>query len=359
LIKENFNPKALNDAGAISYYYTHEEEFNTEDSSVLKLKLYKAFEIMRKVSASRFSICGDDLSYKLDVLKPRIKDKKRMFDVDIPVTEHELKEIRTSSSLNKSKNTEKNTSLLDQIKKSYPEDERGKDDKQDERHENQKKKGDENENLVKSILASRNSITCIKSMKDYTGYDIQFKLGEELHRVEVKTIGDRLEFYITINELNNIFNSDRKNYTIEKIITRGIVFDIRHIKTGEVRINDIDLNIVMSNDFIMFYSGILSEFLYGSMEYFRTYVELSDELVDGLIARKVSFIGVDMAGAKGPQDHLRIDQYCADKGVFIIENLNNLDLLYETTKGNPFKVYTFPVNMSGFSGLPCRVVAEI
>lgn len=25
----------------------------------------------------------------------------------------------------------------------------------------------------------------------------------------------------------------------------------------------------------------------------------------------------------------------------------------------PFKVYTFPVNMSGFSGLPCRVIAEV
>lgn len=155
------------------------------------------------------------------------------------------------------------------------------------------------------------------------------------------------------------FDIRDKEFSIEKIITRGIVFDIRHIKTGEVKINDIDLNIVQPNDFIMFYSGILNKFGYGAKEYFTTYVELSDELVDGLIARNVSFIGVDMGGAKEPEDHVRIDQYCADRGVFIIENLNNLDLLYETTKGNPFTVYTFPVNMSGFSGLPCRVIAEI
>jgi kynurenine formamidase len=73
----------------------------------------------------------------------------------------------------------------------------------------------------------------------------------------------------------------------------------------------------------------------------------------------VSFIGVDMGGTKGPENHVRIDQYCADRGVFIIENLNNLDLLYETTKGKPFTTYTFPVNMSGFSGLPCRIIAEV
>ncbi|MDF2636571.1 MAG: hypothetical protein K0R78_3445, partial [Pelosinus sp.] len=60
-----------------------------------------------------------------------------------------------------------------------------------------------------------------------------------------------------------------------------------------------------------------------------------------------------------PATHLYIDQYCADRGVFIIENLDNLDLLLEKTSNKSFTAYTFPVNMSGFSGLPCRVIAEI
>lgn len=155
------------------------------------------------------------------------------------------------------------------------------------------------------------------------------------------------------------FDVRDKEFSIEKIITRGIIVDIRHIKTGEVTINDIDLNIIQPNDFIMFYSGILNKFRYGTKEYFTTYVELSDELIDGLIARNVSFIGVDMAGVKETDDHERIDQYCADRGVFIIENLNNLDLVLEKASGKSFTVYTFPLNMSGFSGIPCRVIAEI
>lgn len=155
------------------------------------------------------------------------------------------------------------------------------------------------------------------------------------------------------------FDVMNKEFSLENIITNGKVFDISHIKTRQIEVEDLDLSTVQENDFVMFYSGILKEHKYGTKEYFSTYTELSDELINYLIDKKVSFIGVDMAGAKKPDDHLRIDQYCADRGVFIIENLNNLDLLLKETSGKSFTVYTFPVNMGGFSGLPCRVVAEL
>ncbi|WP_238949048.1 DUF2200 domain-containing protein [Clostridium sp. YIM B02569] len=35
------------------------------------------------------------------------------------------------------------------------------------------------------------------------------------------------------------------------------------------------------------------------------------------------------------------------------------ELVKEKAADKPFKVYTFQVNTSGFSGLPCRVIAEI
>lgn len=66
-----------------------------------------------------------------------------------------------------------------------------------------------------------------------------------------------------------------------------------------------------------------------------------------------------MAGAKKPKDHPCIDLHCSENGIFIIENLVNLDLLLKEVPGKPFTVYTFPTNMSGFSGLSCRVIAEI
>ena len=148
-----------------------------------------------------------------------------------------------------------------------------------------------------------------------------------------------------------------KEFPLEKMITKGRVFDVSHLN-GELSLKDVDLSAVQPNDFVMFYSGILKKYGYGSKEYFSTYLELADELIDALIAKKVSFIGVDMGGAKQPPNHPQTDQYCADRGIFIIENLDNLDLLSAETKSSPFTVYTFPVHMSGFSGLPCRVVAE-
>lgn len=150
-----------------------------------------------------------------------------------------------------------------------------------------------------------------------------------------------------------------REYSIDNIITQGRIYDISHIKTCEVKTQDLDLTSVKEKDFVIFYTGILKQYGYGTKEYFSNYIELSDELIDDLLNKKVSYIGVDMGGVKGPKDHPRIDQYCADRGVFIIENLNNLELLSEKANNKPFTVYNFPVNFDGFSGIPCRVVAEV
>ncbi|WP_259473473.1 hypothetical protein [Clostridium estertheticum] len=71
-------------------------------------------------------------------------------------------------------------------------------------------------------------------------------------------------------------------------------------------------------------------------------------ILNYLIDKQVNFIGIDMNGAQKPASHLRIDQHCADRGVFIIENLDKLDLVLEKVSNKPFTAYIFPVNMSGF-----------
>lgn len=51
-----------------------------------------------------------------------------------------------------------------------------------------------------------------------------------------------------------------------------------------------------------------------------------------------------------------IDQYCSDKGDFIIEYPDNLELLLEKALNKSFTVYTVKVNISDF---PYRVIAKI
>lgn len=151
-----------------------------------------------------------------------------------------------------------------------------------------------------------------------------------------------------------------KEFPLENIITKGKIFDVSNIKSHEIKVEDLDLSEVHQNDFVIFHSGILKKYGYGTNEYFSPHMELSDELIDYLLLdRKVSFIGVDMVGIKGSKDHARIDQHCANNGVFVIENLDNLDLLLKEAGDKSFTMYTFPLNFHGLTGLPCRVVAEI
>ncbi|OPJ66250.1 cyclase family protein [Clostridium chromiireducens] len=189
--------------------------------------------------------------------------------------------------------------------------------------------------------------------------DLSFKIEKEILDEMLSSLKTTNEVAERSGHVGTHLDVMDGEFSIDNIITKGKIFDISHIKTGEVKLEDLDLSSVKENDFILFHSGILKQYGYGSKEYLSTYIELSDELVNYLIEKKVSFIGVDMAGAKKPKDHPRIDSHCAKNGIFIIENLVNLDLLLKETLNKSFTVYTFPINMSGFSGLSCRVIAEV
>lgn len=130
-------------------------------------------------------------------------------------------------------------------------------------------------------------------------------------------------------------------------------------KEREIEASDINLDKITEHDFIMFYTGCLQENKFGTAEYLKTRLELSDALITDLVNKKVSMIGIDFPGIRKPAEHFRADQYCADNGVFVIENLANLEILLAAAKGQPFLVHTYPVNYEGLTGLPCRVVAEV
>ena len=68
-------------------------------------------------------------------------------------------------------------------------------------------------------------------------------------------------------------------------------------------------------------------------------------------------IGVDFSGVRNGAEHNAADQYCADRGVFIEENLCNLQPL--AARGGTFAVHVLSAEQSGAHRLPCRVVADI
>lgn len=138
----------------------------------------------------------------------------------------------------------------------------------------------------------------------------------------------------------------------------GVVFDVENVGQGEVQVDDVDLSLVKEGMFVAFHSHFVEKEGYGSKAYFHEHPQLSRELIEALVARKVAIIGVDFAGVRRGKEHTPTDQRCADEGIFIIENLCNLATLLDGKPSATFLVHTYPMNFLGMTGLPCRVVAE-
>lgn len=137
----------------------------------------------------------------------------------------------------------------------------------------------------------------------------------------------------------------------------GIVYDVSGVTGREIGIADFDIDKVSENMFVAFRTGFIEKVGYGSKAYFTEHPQLSEELIEELLDRKISLIGIDFAGVRRGSEHTPKDQYCADRGVFIIENLYGLSELLKIS--HEFTACTYPMNFSGMTGLPCRVVAKV
>jgi kynurenine formamidase len=151
-----------------------------------------------------------------------------------------------------------------------------------------------------------------------------------------------------------------KDFDLDRTETPGLVFDVSAIGDREIQPEDIDSSKVREGDFVMFHTGALDRFGYGNVEYFRLEApQLSHALIDGLIDGKAAYIGVDMGGARKAAEHRRVDEHCAERGVFIVENLANLERLSRLAQDGRFTARIYPLNLVGATGLPCRVIAEV
>lgn len=159
-----------------------------------------------------------------------------------------------------------------------------------------------------------------------------------------------------VGHLGTHFDVMNKEFPLEYIRRRGVIFDVSYIENRDIGSEDIDIDRIEKNMFVIFFTGYIEKVGYGSKEYFTEHPQLSDELIERLLDKKISMIGVDFAGVRRGKEHTPKDQYCAEHGVFIVENLCNLK---ELTTYEAITINTFPMNYADVTGLPCRVIAEI
>ena len=159
-----------------------------------------------------------------------------------------------------------------------------------------------------------------------------------------------------VGHLGTHFDVMDKEFPLEYTRREGIVFDVRAIRNRDITAADVPLDQVEQGQFVLFCTGFIEEEPYGTKKYFAEHPQLSHELIDGLIGKGISMIGIDCSGIRCGKEHRLKDQQCADNGVFVVENLCGLEKLLDSGR---FVAHTYPVRYSGMTGLPCRVIAEL
>ena len=153
-----------------------------------------------------------------------------------------------------------------------------------------------------------------------------------------------------VGHLGTHFDVMNKEFPLVYTRRKGVVFDVSAVRDRDINADDISVEKIHQDMFVAFYTGFIEEVSYGSSTYFAKHPQLSDDLIDILLEKDISIIGVDCSGIRRGKEHTPKDQYCADRGVFVVENLCNLKTVAEC--GGEFIAHTYPVNYTDMTGLP-------
>ena len=160
-----------------------------------------------------------------------------------------------------------------------------------------------------------------------------------------------------VGHLGTHFDVMDKVFPLEYTQRNAVVFDVSHVKDRDIDIGDIDPDRIKKDMFVAFFTGFIHAEDYGTQRYFKEHPQLSHALIEVLLNKKISVIGVDCAGIRRGKEHVPADRRCADHGVFVIENLWDLEKVL--ARGGLFTAHTYPMRFAGITGIPCRVVAQL
>ena len=103
---------------------------------------------------------------------------------------------------------------------------------------------------------------------------------------------------VLVGHLGTHFDVMDKEFPLEYTERPGVVFDVSSVTDRDIDCPDLELDRVEPGMFVAFYSGFAEEPGYGTREYFHDHPQLSDTLIDALVAKGVSIIGLDFAGVR-------------------------------------------------------------
>lgn len=95
-----------------------------------------------------------------------------------------------------------------------------------------------------------------------------------------------------VGHVGTHFDVMNKEFPLEYTRREGIVFDVSSVKDREIISSDIIMNAVGHGMFVAFYTGFMEEVGNGTKDYYARHPQLSDALIDALLERGVSIIGL-------------------------------------------------------------------
>lgn len=183
--------------------------------------------------------------------------------------------------------------------------------------------------------------------------DLTFKISKSKFQEMLKKSSAQL-----FGHFGTHFDVMDKEFPLDFCRREGILLDASAVENRDYDLSDVDLSIVKPDSFVIVRTGSIEKFEYGSDEYIKDVRRFSWDLIRALVDKKISIIGIDCSGLRPTgKEHHEADQFCADHGIFVVENLVNLAELQNQNQS--FIVNTYPMNLEGYTGIPSRVIAEI
>ena len=138
-----------------------------------------------------------------------------------------------------------------------------------------------------------------------------------------------------------------------RMIGTGKLIDATEAPGGEIRLSSIEHQVeIEERDFVLFRTG-WSHFV-GTEKYYN-HPQLSMDVIEWLISKKVNAVGIDALGLGRGRNHGVYDRLLNTSGIFVIENLTNLSAVTE----KKFKTYCFPLKLENVDAIPARVLIEL
>ena len=133
--------------------------------------------------------------------------------------------------------------------------------------------------------------------------------------------------HITSGHIGTHLDAYRKTpIPLDYFKSPGLLIDVSNIcEEREITIDDVSGSQIPQGSFVLFRTARIERFEYGSTAYFKDHPQLSHTLIDWLISHKIRFIGIDCSGIRRGEEHRDADIRCEDSGIYVIENLCNLD----------------------------------